>query len=324
MKEENKIKYRDLCKAEKTIPLFSKDWYLDAVCGENGWDVVTVEQNNEIVAALPYKKYNRYGFKGMCQPALTPRLGVWIKYPKDQKYVTRLDYEKNINFKLISNMPKVDFFYQNFSYSFTNWLPFYWRGFNQTTKYSYLLDGSEDLQTIFNNLDTKTRRNIKKAQSFVEIYEEDDIEVFYNIQKMTFERQNLSSPFTLDFLRNFDDKLKANKARKIFAAKDKENNIHTASYIVWDEKMVYGLMTGNNTAFRNSGANSLILWHIINFAKENNKGYDFCGSVIESIESFCRRFGLKQTPYYVISKNFNNRYIVCKFIVNIIRNIIKR
>lgn len=321
--ETNKIKYRDLCENEKSIPLFAKDWYLDAVCGEDGWDVVTVEQNNEIVAALPYKKYNRYGFKGMCQPALTPRLGVWIKYPKGQKYITKLDYEKNINFKLIDNMPNVDFFYQNFSCSFTNWLPFYWRGFKQTTKYSYLLECNEDLQIIFDNLDKKTRRHIKKAQSFVDIYEDDNIELLYNIQKMTFERQNLPSPFTLEFLRKFDDKLKTNNARKIFVAKDKQNNIHTVSYIAWDENIVYGLMTGNNTNFRNSGANSLVLWHIINYAKANNKGYDFCGSVIEPIESFCRGFGLKQTPYHVISKDFNKKYIVCKFLASIIRKITK-
>lgn len=37
----------------------------------------------------------------------------------------------------IDNLPKFDYFNMNFHYSITNWLPFYWRGFKQTTRYTY-------------------------------------------------------------------------------------------------------------------------------------------------------------------------------------------
>jgi hypothetical protein len=40
----NKQKYRKFCKKEKNIPVFSKDWWLDAVCGEENWDVAIVEK----------------------------------------------------------------------------------------------------------------------------------------------------------------------------------------------------------------------------------------------------------------------------------------
>ena len=40
----NKSKYRNLCTKEKTTPIFSKDLWMDAVCGENNWDVLLVER----------------------------------------------------------------------------------------------------------------------------------------------------------------------------------------------------------------------------------------------------------------------------------------
>ena len=52
----NKEKYRKFCEKEKNIPIFSKDWWLDSVCGENAWDVVLFEKGGEIWASLPYQK----------------------------------------------------------------------------------------------------------------------------------------------------------------------------------------------------------------------------------------------------------------------------
>jgi len=34
--------YREFCKVEDNIPIFSKDWWMDAVCGEDKWDVILI------------------------------------------------------------------------------------------------------------------------------------------------------------------------------------------------------------------------------------------------------------------------------------------
>ena len=56
----NKEKYADFCEVEKTIPIFSQSWWLDAVCG-NAWDVCLVEKGGEIYASMPYQIKTRYG-----------------------------------------------------------------------------------------------------------------------------------------------------------------------------------------------------------------------------------------------------------------------
>ena len=45
--------YRKFCADEESLPIFSKDWWLDAVCGDD-WDVCLVEKEGQILATLPY------------------------------------------------------------------------------------------------------------------------------------------------------------------------------------------------------------------------------------------------------------------------------
>lgn len=63
-----KEQYRQFCQNEKDIPIFSKDWWLDAVCGVDNWDVVLVEKGGQIVGALPYfvKKKNMDFLEFLC------------------------------------------------------------------------------------------------------------------------------------------------------------------------------------------------------------------------------------------------------------------
>ena len=50
----NKEQYEEFCKVEKNIPIFSQDWWLDAVCGSDNWNVALVEKGGHIMASMPY------------------------------------------------------------------------------------------------------------------------------------------------------------------------------------------------------------------------------------------------------------------------------
>ena len=66
--------------------------------------------------------------------------------------------------KLIEQLPKKALFQQNFHYNFTDWLPYYWAGFEQSTRYSYVLENLSDLEQVFNNFSADYRNN-KNSQS---------------------------------------------------------------------------------------------------------------------------------------------------------------
>ena len=315
----NKQKYREFCKTEKDIPIFSKDWWLDSVCGKDDWDVSLIEKDSKIFASMPFYKTKRNIFNVITMPKLTQNLGIYIKYPEKQKYEKKLSYEKDIMSKLIDQLPQYDMFNQNFHYSTTNWLPFYWKGFKQKTAYTYVIQNLSDIDLIWSNFNNKTRTDIRKAEKKVKVETSDDIELFYKINKMTFERQNIEIPYTLDFIKKIDTACNKNSCRKIFFAIDEQKQIHAAIYIIWDDNSAYYIMGGSNPELRNSGATHLLIWEAIKFSSTIVDKFDFEGSMMEQVEKFVRSFGAIQKPYFNISKT-NSKFLKIK---QLIKEIIK-
>ena len=146
---KNKDKYKKFCDTHP-IPIFSQYWWLDSVCVGGEWDVALIEKGGEVFASLPYFLKKKGPFKLIIMPPLTQTMGPYINYPEGQKYARKLAYEKEVMNSLIDQLPKVDYFCQNFHSSITNWLPFYWRGFEQSTRYSYLIpEFSEEIELGF-------------------------------------------------------------------------------------------------------------------------------------------------------------------------------
>ena len=100
----------------------------------------------------------------------------------------------------------------------------------------------------------------------VKVVESEDIERFYKVNKLTFERQSEKIPYSLDLIKKIDETLSNKKQRKILLTKDQKGQIHAGIYLVWDQKCVYNLMLGANTDLRSSGAIQLLLWEGIQLA----------------------------------------------------------
>lgn len=308
----NKNLYHSFCQKEKDIPLFSKSWYLDAVCGANNWDVLMVKKGNEIAATMPFLITKKMGFSLMRMPLITPYWGPY--FPK--KFRSNSQQEKLIK-ALIQQMPKHDLFDQNFHHYFQNWLPFYWKNFEASVRYSFLIDLTKTLEEIYQNINADYRNNkIPKAQELVTIVTDHSLVSFFEVHEKTFSRQGLSSPFSFDFLKRFDQCLENYEARKIFFAIDKKNQIHSVVYLVWDDETAYFLIAGDDPKFRKHGASILIVWEVIKYAKEvlGKKQFDFAGSVIQSVTRVRRNFGAEQVGYFNIRK-FNSKLLKILYVL---------
>ncbi|WP_206731651.1 GNAT family N-acetyltransferase [Aliarcobacter trophiarum] len=315
----NKEKYREFCQKEKNIPIFSKDWWLDAVCGENNWDVVLFEKGGEIWASLPYQKTKKSIFEIITMPKLTQTMGVYIKYPPKQKYYKKLSWEKEVMESLILNLPKVDYFLQSFDHSITNWLPFYWAGFEQTTRYTYIIENIsvDDLEKNFET-DIRRRRRRKAYEIGIEIIESEDIETFYKLNSMTFSRQNIDISYSFEFVKNLFEKCKENSAVKMYFAKYQDEVI-AVNFLVYDDNTVYYLMGGIDPSKKDLGAMDAIQFESIKFALQSERRFDFEGSMIESIEKYFRSFGAIQTTYFSISKTNSKLLKIRKLIKEILK-----
>lgn len=57
--------YREFSSLEKTLPIFSLAWWLDAAVGPDAWDLAGVTESGELVAAMPYVLCGRYALRSV-------------------------------------------------------------------------------------------------------------------------------------------------------------------------------------------------------------------------------------------------------------------
>jgi len=319
----NKIEaYKKLCDTEPTIPIFSQYWWLDSLVGPTKWDIALVSNGDEILASMPYTTESRItGLKVSAMPTLTQSLGPWIR-KANGKYSTQLSHEMGLQQKLIDQLPAFAHFTQNWHHHQTNWLPFYWNGFEQTTRYTYIIDDITDLNCVFSEFSSSYRNKIRKAKQILSIKEDLDIETFYKINSLTFSRQNISIPYSFDLLKRHDKELARREQRKIFYAIDSDGSIHSALYLTWDKLSSYVDMAGEDPEKRKSGAGILLIWEAIKYTRNQLQlnRLDFEGSMIQGVERVRRDCGARQYPYYTVSRTTSIRWkafsLLRKFIEN--------
>jgi hypothetical protein len=283
--------------------IFTRSWWLDTVCPE-GYQLLLVRRNGRTVAgmALPTPERHR-GARVIRMPSLTQTLGPLLAPPAGGKYETNLSHEMDWLRELVALIPPVDGLVFNCHHRFTNWLPFCWAGYQQTTRYTYRFDDLHDPAAIYNGMSAKTRNIIRKSRKLGIVVEEcEDIETFLPLLRLTFTRQGMDTPFTEELVRRIDAACAARDARKMFAARDREGNIHAIIYNIYDNKCMYYLMQGSDPALRASGGALLAQWHAIESAAAVTATYDFEGSMLENVEHVFRSFGAVQRPYFTIFK----------------------
>jgi len=283
-------------------PLFFQPWWLEAV-SPGAWDYAVVQRGEEVAAVLPYTFKTRLGGLRLIEmPPLTPYLGPWLR-ASTAKYANRLGEQKDLMTELIDALPQFAVFQQEFHPAITNWLPFHWKGFGQTTRYTYRMDRTKDLDALWSETRDNVRTDIKKAKKVVEVAETDDIEKFLRLHRLTFNRQNYPYPYDEHLIKRLDEACATRHSRCILIARDGEGNLHAGGYFIWDRRTMYYLMGGADPELRTSGAAALVIWKAIERASENQLSFDFEGSMVEPIERFVRAFGAVQTPYFGIQKS---------------------
>ena len=296
-----------MCASNEDLPLFFYDWWLDAVCGPENWDVVfaTHPKSGEISGFLPFFEKRAAGiFSGITMPPLTMFLGPWLTKKGNSDY-RNIQIQKEVISELIDQIPKFDYFVQYCHYDFQFWLPFYWRGFRQSTAYSYVIEDINDLENVWSKIQGNRKGDIRKAQSKfgVSVTTEDNTDRLFELTEMTFRRQSISSHLSRELIDRVFDTCRSRDRCKIMTAVDREGRAHASVLIVWDKARAYYLLGGSDPKWRNSGALSAVIWEAIQQCSGTVSSFDFEGSMIEPIEFFFRGFGGVPMPYYRISKD---------------------
>lgn len=294
------------------IPIFSQPWWLDAICGEDNWDVWLCRRGEQIVAAMPYYLESRKGYRYVTKAPLTQNNGILFAHESNSTALSRQKAEEKIINEACDFIRSlnVDVYEQQYHHSFQNWSPFYWNGYEAIPRYTYLIEDTSDMESVWKGISAKQRSVIKKGQRSVQEIRELDPEVFYAIHAQVFERQGLSCPFSEELWARLWSATHDRGVGIALGAFTTKKDIASFAFFVQDDKSFYQLLGGSTPALQRLDTYDALIWHGIQLAHEAGRSYDFEGSMIKRIARSFREYGGTPKEYYRIRKVFNPEILI--------------
>ena len=303
-----KERYRELCEAEgHRIPVFQQYWWMETVCAGKQWDVaLATDDSGRLLAALPYLIRKRFGMSYILQPQLTQFSGPWFCTPADMSERRRTDFEHNACNLLIDKLQALHlaYFFQRFSPMVTDWLPFYWRGYKQTTRYTYLIDDISDPERVFESFDrTKERqRRIRRISDSYSVDTKIDTETFINLHNEYWQSRGQRDLLPKELMRRVIDTATARGQGLTIGLRDAEGKLAAAWFAVYDSHCAHALLSAKAPEEQSADVSALLIWRMIEALSGRTEAFDFEGSMEPTLEYFYRSFGARQVPLLEVSR----------------------
>ena len=279
-------------------------WYLDAVSGSTAWDYVLVKGGDgEPRGLLPFQIRNRSGIRYLGAPPMSPRLGPYIYWQEQQHEWQKLRFLQDTLRQLDEALPKAHYYKVAWPYDLTYGLPWQQIGWQQRTRYSYVLPLEPTVDELFSAFRPTLRNRIRKAKTHLTIESTNDWQVVDRLMGLVFRHRAVRNQLSTEMLGRLYEAAQLHKAVKLWVAKDAQQRPHAALWLHYDATCAYNLLPASDPTLRHSGAVALLLWHAIQWSKaEGLTHFDFEGSHLPGVEPFFRSFGAEAWPYYEFVK----------------------
>lgn len=296
--EIDDAKWDGFVEASPQSSIYGRTWYLDSVCP--GWGAIVVKKGNEWQAVLPMNIHRKRMVNYSLAPLFTQFIGVLFSPAGNSK--NRVYHrEKKILNKIIETIPSgVRLFDHNFHPSLDYLLPFYWKGFEISPRYSYVLDLSPGYEAIESRLTDSIKSDLKlSAKEGLQIEESSSIDTLCGLLK----GRGLISNQDEARLKTLWGKIIDRRSGTILHAKDKDGKVLCAAAFLFDqEEMIY--LLSSSVSGPGKGSNSMILMKAIAMCYDLGiKTFDFEGSMIESVENYFRAFNPEKRIYYRVRRD---------------------
>lgn len=302
----NKEKYRLLCEQRQSeVPLFLQYWWMEAVCRGKQWDVAMAYDGEQLLGVMPYLYGRKVGMTYILQPQLTQYTGPLYFYPEGLSASKRLDFEKETAKLLLQQIEslKLAFFLQHFSPQVTNWLPFYWDGYKQTTRYTYRIEDISDPEKVFEGFDAEKRqRKIRRYEQSTRVRFDMSPNDFAEIHNKYWSAKGKKDVLNVRFISDVCSVAVKRGNGVIASLYDEDDRMLAARFVAYDTNCAYSLMSAQDLQLHKNGHSETLFWALIKYLSDKTKAFDFEGSMDEGLEYVYRSFGTTQTPYFEISK----------------------
>ncbi|HEY3378032.1 MAG TPA: GNAT family N-acetyltransferase [Armatimonadota bacterium] len=287
--------------------IFAQRWWMEIVT-RGGVQLLGCFDTDRLVAGLPLWPCATFGVRRLRQPPLTPYWGPILR-PIPGKYATRVSTEMEILRAFAAALTPWQDSMLAFHPSLDNWLPFHWSGYQQTTRYTYRIEALAENLPVGKGLHRSVRNALNRAaNNQLTIKEMVDPMVIAEMSRLSMARQELQS--SLEIRAFWSELSQAATQRNCLlnaVAMDPQGEVHAGYAIVWDDRYAYDLYGGGDPRYRDSGGGTLALQHLLEAAAQVAPGFDFEGSMTESIGRFFRQFGGELTSFLAVSRAASRR-----------------
>lgn len=302
----DKEAWRALCAADESVPVYFKDWFWDANCGDSDdWQVILVKDNGAVVAAFPFVYARRKGLYHIENAWQIPAAGMWLRDVSAGNAGKMLKQLDDIVAAYVRALPYFDRFDVCFGKSLWTWQPFYWRGFDCIPGYTMIIDSADNFKTAL----SKTRRKLvakteKLCRVEVNALTKEDYWQFF---LETYKVREREPHYTREQFFKLFDALETHSAMELRSVYEIEGgDLAAVNLCITDCTRLYDHF-GAHMPGRAYGAKSLAINCAIKSALCQGKVFDFEGSMIQGVCEFNSSFNPRWETRYRIKK-YSRRY----------------
>ncbi len=299
----NKERYAQFCKSTGDLPIFMQYWWMNAVCAGKEWDVLLyVDDNDDILAALPYLLRKRAWFKYIVMPQQTQIGGIWIseKLKNDANKVTLIcqDFANQLA-KL-----KLSYYYQHYPIGSPAVEQMHALKFKTKERVTYRIEDLSDLDQVISAFSKNKKRQLQKALS-LHAQTDMSVEDFYRFHVNCLQAQGKQISYAREFLLVLERKTSRLNQSQILSICNADNKVLAAAFLVWDKHSMYYLIPCYDPQHKDYGASALLVLEAIKLARQQGVAFDFEGSMIKGVANHYKQFGSTRTIYYSVEKYYH-------------------
>ncbi|MEO9210932.1 MAG: hypothetical protein ABI208_07530, partial [Ginsengibacter sp.] len=230
----------------------------------------------------------KFGISYLRQPAFTQQLGIFGNSPFNSNLIQAF-VEKAIEY----------FPFMEINLNYAN-------NYKNTTakKCNLTLPLNESFIEIEKRFKKDLIKNIKKAKKNNLVYEiTNEFEKAIMLYRDTYSEKFHKPEEDYNNFLNLCIELKNRNQLTIRKVTSSKGKLLAIGIFMRDDKRIYKTMTTTLKDGRNLEANHFLLYELIKEYSDQNLIFDFVGSEIPSINSFCRKFGSIEQPYSFVRVN---------------------
>lgn len=270
--------------------IFQEDWWCDA-SNPGEWHKIEIEDGGRKLAEFTFARKKKYGFYEVGMPylsrAMDPVISIDAKKP-----TTRLDSNVRLIKKIADALPKYDHFWYTLPPESDNELAFNLAGFQTESQYTFRRY-PDDPEDIWESMEQKTRNIVKKGLAEFELEIHGDLDRYIRVSRQFVARRSWFNKIDYDAVQRIWSAAYSRSQAAVLSVSTPNQRDCAVAIVVWDDQCLYYWLATRHPAAAGNSANSVLIWHAMELAKQKGLIFDLDGYASPSSGQFLSRFGLK-------------------------------